>query len=818
MEIFDRNEIKSSNTASSLSNKKATAFFEWLSKLKIPGANSISFEDKNIYLSVLLTAPLQLKLPKRVKERIIEHNIYSSSDPKNDIVAIRSASNFQIIDKRYSYALSKALFYFEKFINESKSSDLIKVVPKRTEKLSEPAPAVNETDIVREFEKWLTIQINNITIAKEIIKTLYTAPMELNCSTIVDRKVFRKTDPNEIQEIVKELKQAKNFNQINSIYFNQLSSGLDLYQQFLAERACQPSVSKTVVEDTKTTPVADFQQSSYTAIPTVDVSVSEASLEKQILDHTSKISRTERANDFQYWLINNQGLTEKQAKSVVTTLYTKPFELRLSLTTTERNILACSNTLEFDSLIHKFATAKNWQILSEKNDGRFLKCLRAYERFLRNKSDNQSAIDSSILSEGIKSQSHKPDFIPAYLTPPLIPKRNDPLINELKPILEERFKNGIYYEKPVDLKKLKRYYTEAKGSEIPDSKDLSNIIKRCGFEVGNKVYFITDEGRRELEDVIDNILEQGFRYIDYTAFRDVQYELCERLYIYDDNVLKHIFSKIRPKLNYTTTAFTVTTSDRIIDELERIFTDNYVLSLDEMYRMLPYIEHDSIYASLNRVSQFINNSTGCFTHIDKIYLDETECKAIAEFVRKEVSEHAFCNLRNLEMPVSNELSGGISDSAIKKKFYMVYLEKDFEESSLLITKNGANKKDIFKNIIESRDRITYEEIRQLQEDVLGERTNNLYVFYAKDFLVRVSEELYLKDLTFDTERADFAIQQFMSGDSVELREITSFTSFPDVGYPWNEYLLESYVKRFSNVFELDGKSTVRVKKDVRIHA
>jgi hypothetical protein len=262
----------------------------------------------------------------------------------------------------------------------------------------------------------------------------------------------------------------------------------------------------------------------------------------------------------------------------------------------------------------------------------------------------------------------------------------------------------------------------------------------------------------------------------------------------------------------------VTTSDRIVDELEHIFTDNYVLSLDEMYEMLPYIEHDSIYASLNRVSQFINNSTGSFTHIDKIYLDETECKTIAVYVRKEVTEHGFCNLRNLEMPVSNELSGGISDSAIKKKFYIAYLEKDFEESSLLITKNGANKKDIFKNIMESRDRITYEEIRQLQEDVLGERTNNLYVFYAKEFLVRVSEELYLKDLEFDTERADFAIQQFMSSDCVELREITSFTSFPDVGYPWNEYLLESYVRRFSSIFELDGKSTVRVKKDVRIHA
>ena len=42
-----------------------------------------------------------------------------------------------------------------------------------------------------------------------------------------------------------------------------------------------------------------------------------------------------------------------------------------------------------------------------------------------------------------------------------------------------------------------------------------------------------------------------------------------------------------------------------------------------------------------------------------------------------------------------------------------------------------------------------------------------------------------------------------------IKVITSFTSFPYVGRPWNLYLLESYVKRFSRRYCIKGGSPAR---------
>jgi hypothetical protein len=511
MGIFDRFISKKSG-ASATANQNATAFFEWLSKQKTPTGKAIRSEDINNYLSVLLTAPYELNLPAIVKEI----DIYSSSDPKMLIKSIREARNFQKIDKHYKFTLAKALSYFEQFINESKLPDGVKVVPKKAEILNESLALSNDTNIVSEFEKWLSKRMKHIVAVKETTKTLYIAPTELSLSSIVDRKVFRRTTPYEVQDIISRFRQAKNFNRIDSIYNNQLSFGLEFYKEFITERSEHISISKAAVEVALPEPVIETPKVTETAIPTANVPV----IEKSAKTETKRISSTERATQFALWLQDKKGIQQRQAEQVQRALYSKPLLLNLTLSVTERKVFECEDSTELQELVSKFSQAKNWDTVADNSSKLFKRCLSAYDDYLRDINKSQNVPELSFVKPKTASKTPtksytdiptEPDFIPAYLTPPLIQKRDDPLINELKPILEERFKNGIYYEKPVDLNKLKRYYTEAKGSEIPDSKDLSNIIKRCGIEVGDKIYFVTDESKRELEDVIDNILQQGFR-------------------------------------------------------------------------------------------------------------------------------------------------------------------------------------------------------------------------------------------------------------------------------------------------------------------
>ena len=74
---------------------------------------------------------------------------------------------------------------------------------------------------------------------------------------------------------------------------------------------------------------------------------------------------------------------------------------------------------------------------------------------------------------------------------------------------------------------------------------------------------------------------------------------------------------------------------------------------------------------------------------------------------------------------------------------------------------------------------------------------------AYDTMIRVDKEHFVSDseISFDIEATDNALLLFVSKDVIPLKAVTSFSSFPYIsGYPWNLYLLESYCKRFSRLF------------------
>ena len=57
-------------------------------------------------------------------------------------------------------------------------------------------------------------------------------------------------------------------------------------------------------------------------------------------------------------------------------------------------------------------------------------------------------------------------------------------------------------------------------------------------------------------------------------------------------------------------------------------------------------------------------------------------------------------------------------------------------------------------------------------------------------------------INFEIEAIDKVIESFISKEYIRIREIDSFLAFPNVGYEWNEYLLESFVHSYSKKFTL----------------
>ena len=86
----------------------------------------------------------------------------------------------------------------------------------------------------------------------------------------------------------------------------------------------------------------------------------------------------------------------------------------------------------------------------------------------------------------------------------------------------------------------------------------------------------------------------------------------------------------------------------------------------------------------------------------------------------------------------------------------------------------------------------------------------IYFDSLSETAVRINRNLFISknNIDFDIEATDNAISTYLETGYMFIKDIDSFLVFPNVGYEWNEFLLESYLMYFSLKFALcnNGRS------------
>lgn len=108
-----------------------------------------------------------------------------------------------------------------------------------------------------------------------------------------------------------------------------------------------------------------------------------------------------------------------------------------------------------------------------------------------------------------------------------------------------------------------------------------------------------------------------------------------------------------------------------------------------------------------------------------------------------------------------------------------------------------------------KDKISVEELAEFARTLTGSRKSNFEIAIAYETMTRVEKNLFVRDslVTFDVAATDAALTPFVQGKIISLRNVTSFTDFPSVApYSWNLFLLESFLRKFSQKFSFDSSS------------
>lgn len=137
------------------------------------------------------------------------------------------------------------------------------------------------------------------------------------------------------------------------------------------------------------------------------------------------------------------------------------------------------------------------------------------------------------------------------------------------------------------------------------------------------------------------------------------------------------------------------------------------------------------------------------------------------------------------------------------------LRDQFAFNGPIITLKGKelSMADVFTEIAKDHEVLSVDELSALSDEM----STVIYWDSVLSEMIRISAtELLRKDqIKFDVEAIDEILDGMCPGDYVPLSEIDLFLCFPNIGHPWNSYLLESYLFGFSRKFRLLHSSFIK---------
>lgn len=389
-------------------------------------------------------------------------------------------------------------------------------------------------------------------------------------------------------------------------------------------------------------------------------------------------------------------------------------------------------------------------------------------------------------------------------------------------ILAKNFSKGYRLNSPIARKRFASYYTKEYGKDMEISDDLTDLkISETGIVYNGMVYvpssMINEATRQSLFDYIENQFANGIACIYYNVLFEhfsqqflgqtmvdgvmlrcyLEYYNVENRYHFDEQYFsKEVFANI--DINKEVVDYVKAQGGCVTEE-----------EITVAFAHLPRVKVIEAFSG-NRQRLVLSGIKTRF-HIDNFQLEDIDKIAIIDFLSKEIASMQYVTF--------SELFGKMAEIApriIENNMQFTKTGIRTALSSLLSDKfhfiggfisdhdNPIRVQDAFIGINRGRESFNIEEVETMAKDF-----NAPINFEAlAENNVRVSEDMFVSKgyITFDTDLVDMVIARFCQDEFVGITEVNTFTAFPECGYRWTPYLLESYLYSYSKMFILKHKA------------
>ena len=428
-----------------------------------------------------------------------------------------------------------------------------------------------------------------------------------------------------------------------------------------------------------------------------------------------------------------------------------------------------------------------------------------YDLYKTNPADYQT-----VLKEAIRLTSSNASVEDAFFA--YVKEENTSLSTEIRKrilsFVPECFPHGIRPASIIDISKLKRAYQTRFGEGLPADIDMVSLLTSVGLKSGEKVYFLSEDQKQSIRSLITDIIRSGHRVIYYSELFSLHGELFEACHIYESPLMQTVLQSILPEHIYKAERMLVDQKANEIEEITEVFGDDVILTYQQLKNRCPYLPMSVIKGALSRSDRFVWSSPETYAQVDLIELDQAEVSDIVNRILPLILEEGYFSLAQLPIEESCGLNPQVSSSAVRDAIYNRYMSNEFTRNGLIVKRPGIHLTtyQLMETWLKGLDQVTLTEVEDYERELTGHHAV-LGIVAASSTMVRIDHDHYVSDasIQFNVDAVDHAISLFVGNRIIPITAITSYTSFPDVpGYSWNLYLVESFLRRFSKRFTIDG--------------
>ena len=387
------------------------------------------------------------------------------------------------------------------------------------------------------------------------------------------------------------------------------------------------------------------------------------------------------------------------------------------------------------------------------------------------------------------------------------------LDNEIYEVIKAKYLNGFLVG-AINFKKMRRFYEEIYAKELEiENEGIEESLKKTCVLLDNKYYAIDSLVQDELKFKIAEFIQQGIDCKGYVYYQMIidnfGYELTDR--IPDMKLLKEFLCKSFLQYAYFD-EYLARDKDVKIDiakEVEDVLLEAvYPISFDKICSKLPHLTEDAVRKAVLFDDKIIVTNNNDRFNIDAMGLTEEDIKGIAGIIRGVLKEHncMFGNelLKGIQsqLPTLYEGIKEFGDRGIRGAI-AYKLKEQFRFNSNIICDIGANidNAEVFKSFAEEERYFSLSALVNLKEQI---GVGGVYFDSVNEVASRINANDYVPNgaLLFNEDAIDELLERIIIGNQASIKEASNFAIYPSTCQPWTEYLLESYVAKFSKKFKL----------------